>query len=109
MADSFGDIYTWLHDVAENRVFRFWVFRRIFTPYEQEQKFSDESQYEDNSCKLGYIRELINLENGDYLIGFELVINEYGEVEDTTSLEYYKFSEIRLAYDENDVIPIDER
>lgn len=108
MADSFGDIYTWLHDVAENRVFRFWVYRRMFTPYEKEQKFSDESQYEDNSCKLGYIRELINLENGDYLIGFELVVNEYGEVEDATSLEYYKLSEIRLVYDENDIIPIDE-
>ena len=95
MADSFGDIYTWLHDVGEDRLFRFVVYRRFYTPYEQEQKFSDESFYEDTHFTFGYIKELINLENGDYLIGFELADDD-GTSFDT--VEYYRLSEIRLSY-----------
>lgn len=94
MADSFGDIYTWLHDVGEDKLFRFVVYRRIFTPYEQEQKFSDESQYEDTHFTFGYIKELINLENGDYLIGFNICDDDGSEL---GVIEYYRLSEIRLS------------
>ena len=45
MADSWGDIHTWLSDVGGERVFRMWVFKKMFTPYEQDEKFSDESVY----------------------------------------------------------------
>ena len=92
MADSWGDIHTWLSDVGEERVFRMWVFKKMFTPYEQDEKFSDESVYVDDICKFVMIKELIELPDGDLLIGFQDVDN------DNKYLEYFKLSEIRLDY-----------
>ena len=92
MADSWGDIHTWLSDVGEDRVFRLWVFKKMFTPYEQDEKFSDESVYEDDVCKYVMIKELIELPDGDLLIGFQDADS------DNLYLEYFKLSEIRLDY-----------
>ena len=96
MADSWGDIHTWLSDVGEERVFRMWVFKRMFTPYEQDKKFSDESVYVDDECKFVMIKELIELPDGDLLIGFQDTDS------DNLYLEYYKLSEIRLDYFQSD-------
>ena len=96
MADSWGDIHTWLSDVGEERVFRMWVFKRMFTPYEQDKKFSDESVYVDDECKFVMIKELIELPDGDLLIGFQDTDS------DNLYLEYYKLSEIRLDYCQSD-------
>ena len=96
MADSWGDIHTWLHDVGEDRVFRLWVFKKMFTPYEQDEKFLDESVYVDDTCKFVMIKELIELPDGDLLIGFQDTDN------DNLYLEYYKLSEIRLDYCQSD-------
>lgn len=96
MAYSWGDIHTWLSDEAEDRVFRMWIFKRMFTPYEQDEKFSDESIYEDDTCKFVMIKELIELADGDYLIGFQDVDR------DDLYIEYYKLSEIRLDYCQSD-------
>ena len=96
MADSWGDIHTWLSDVGEERVFRMWIFKKMFTPYEQDEKFSDESVYVDDTCKFVMIKELIELPDGDLLIGFQDTDN------DNLYLEYYKLSEIRLDYCQSD-------
>ena len=96
IADSWGDIHTWLSDVGEERVFRMWVFKKMFTPYEQDEKFSDESVYVDDTCKFVMIWELIDLPYGDLLIGFQDTDS------DNLYLEYYKLSEIRLDYYQND-------
>ena len=96
MADSWGDIHTWLSDVGEERVFRMWVFKKMFTPYEQDEKFSDESVYVDDICKYVMIKEIIELPDGDLLIGFQDTDN------DNLYLEYYKLSEIRLDYCQSD-------
>ena len=97
MADSWGDIHTWLSDVGEERVFRMWVFKKMFTPYEQDEKFSDESVYVDDTCKFVMIKEIIELADGDYLIGFQDADS------DIEYLEYLKLSEIRLDYNPNDI------
>ena len=96
MADSWGDIHTWLSDVGEERVFRMWIFKKMFTPYEQDEKFLDESVYVDDTCKFVMIKELIELPDGDLLIGFQDTDN------DNLYLEYYKLSEIRLDYCQSD-------
>ena len=105
MADSWGDIHTWLSDVGEERVFRMWVFKKMFTPYEQDEKFSDESVYVDDTCKFVMIKELIELPDGDLLIGFQ-------EADDADSdnlyLEYYKLSEISLDYCQSDNERLDD-
>ena len=102
MADSWGDIHTWLSDVGEERVFRMWVFKKMFTPYEQDEKFLDESVYVDDTCKFVMIKELIELPDGDLLIGFQDTDN------DNLYLEYYKLSEIRLDYCQSDKERLDD-
>lgn len=102
MAYSWGDIHIWLSDEAEDRVFRLWVFKRMFTPYEQEEKFTDESVYEDDTCKFVMIKEIIELADGDYLIGFQ------DADRDDEYLEYFKLSEIRLDYRPEDKERLDD-
>ena len=88
-----------------NRIFRYWIYRRIYTPFEQEKKFSDESMYEDDYCTCAYIRECISLGNGDYLLGFESVDFIPDTIDDgeyLQSIMYCKLSEIRLEYYEGD-------
>ena len=96
MADSWGDIHTWLSDVGEERVFRMWVFKKMFTPYEQDENVLDDNVYVDDTCKYVMIKELIELPDGDLLIGFQDADS------DNLYLEYYKLSEIRLDYCQSD-------
>lgn len=44
-----------------DRIFRFWVYRRMFTPLEIERKYMDQEVYEDTYCHTGIIREAIIL------------------------------------------------
>lgn len=97
-----GDFWTYLQDVGP-RVFRYWVYRRMFTPDEQSKKYIDQEFFEDSYCKMGIIKECIQLPDNDLLIGFmdmdeEGVIGEDGN----RSISYYKLSEIRMEYCERD-------
>lgn len=87
-----GDIWTWLQDGGD-RVFRYWTYRRLFTPYEETEKFEDESYYEDPFASYGRIVECVELPDGDYLLGFQPVID--GETRN--NVDYQHLSEIRLA------------
>jgi hypothetical protein len=80
-----------------DRVFRYWVYRRMFTPYEQEQKFTDETVFEDNHCSYGTIREAVELPDGDVLIGFTDPFDDTVP-EGSLNIHYLRLSEIRLAY-----------
>lgn len=81
------DLETWLHDF-EDDIFRILIYRKPgqYTPYEMENKFSDESLYVDNEYKKVFIEDVIELpdEDGEY------------ECELADSIEYYKLSEIKL-------------
>lgn len=98
MAKCVTDMETWLADYGD-RIFRFLVYKKMFTPYEQEQKFMDETQFEDTHYSLGYIEEAIDL-GGDWLLGFRRVFED--ESEASGLVEYYKLSDIQLAYYEGD-------
>lgn len=95
----YGDFETWWLDDGQDRLFRLLVYKRMFTPYEQENKFMDESEYEDTHYKFVYIREVIDLGNGDYLLG----VQEKYDDAIFDGLEYYRLSEIRLSYIPADV------
>ena len=84
---------------SEERVFRMWVFKKMFTPYEQDEKFLDESVYVDDTCKFVIIKEMIELPDGDLLIGFQ---DADDADSDNLYLKYYKLSEIRLDYCQSD-------
>ena len=90
------DMETWFSDNSD-RIYRFVVYKKLFTPYEQEQKFSDESQFEDTHYRFGFIEEAIELGHGEWLLGLREIID--GEV---SAINYFKLSDIQLSYFEQD-------
>ena len=91
------DMETWSCDNSD-RIYRFVVYKKLFTPYEQEHKFMDESQFEDTHYRFGFIEEVIELGNGEWLLGFREIID--GEV--CGCINYFKLSDIQLSYFEQD-------
>ena len=91
------DMETWFLDNSD-RIYRFVVYKKLFTPYEQDKKFSDESQFEDTNYRFGFIEEAIELGQGEWLLGFREVID--GEV--CSYISYFKFSDIQLSFFEQD-------
>lgn len=85
----------------KNTKFRYWIYRRMFTPYEQEGLFSDESMFEDIHCRLAYIHTVIILPDNDILIGF-LDADFADDPEAKNNIQFCKLSEIRLEIYEGD-------
>jgi hypothetical protein len=69
----------------------------MFTPYEQEQKFSDESLLVNDECDHIRILDVITLPDGDLLLATTYA---YG---DGKYISYYKLSEISLGKSEKDM------
>lgn len=90
------DMETWWLDNKE-RIYRFVVYKKLFTPYEQEHKFMDESQFEDDHFRFGFIEEAIELGHGEWLLGFREVEDEVSK-----SISYFKLSDIQLSLYEGD-------
>lgn len=94
MARIITDLETWLLDEGD-KLYRFLVYKRLFTPYEQNHAFMDESVYEDHHYSLCRIEQAIDLGGGEWLLGLRQVDEDSGE--DYEMVEYYRLSEIRLA------------
>ena len=92
--NSFGE---YLQSLPPDTIFRLWEYKRMFTPYEQEQKFSDESLYINDKCDYIRILDVITLPDGDLLLATTYA---YG---DGKYISYYKLSEISLGKSENDM------
>ena len=107
MANCYGDFETFLYDNSE-RLFRYLVYKRSYTPYEIDRKYVDQSEFEYDHYRFGFIRECINLAGGEYLLGIHEIIGIEDEDEDDGTLEYYKLSELRLSYDPRDVELLEE-
>lgn len=97
MAKVITDMETWLLDFEE-RIYRFVVYKKLFTPYEQDKKFMDESQFEDTHFRFAFIEEAVELGHGEWLLGFREIID--GET--CNNIDYYKLSDIQLSYFEID-------
>lgn len=98
MPNVITDFETWLLDYGD-RLYRYVVCKKMFTPYEQQHAFEDESVYESNYYALCQIAEAIDLGNGEWMLGLRTVDDDgkvYGMI------HYYKLSEIRLALFEDD-------
>ena len=91
------DIETWLLD-NDGRIYRFLVYKKMFTPYEQERRFVDESQFEDVHFRFAFIEEAVDLGNGEWLIGFREIIDD----DICGHIDYNKLSDIQLSYFEVD-------
>ncbi len=88
MKTNFQD---WLEQNKEN-IFRFNVYRRIFTPIEQEKKYVDQMEY-DPEYIFGKIISAIVLPDNDVL----LEIREYIDDEPLRYFIYHKLSEVRIS------------
>lgn len=96
---SFGE---YLKTLRENTVFRIWRYKKMFTPYEQDEKFSDQSVYEDEFAKRIVIDDVIELPDGDLL----LAVHDW-ECE-SSYINYYKLSDISIAKSDSDMEEYDE-
>lgn len=86
------DMETWLLD-NEGRIFRFNVYRRMFTPREQAAQYFDETCFEDGGTyQFGIIEEAVELGQGEWLLGIREICD------DTLCkvVSYYRLSELRL-------------
>jgi len=77
---------------SDGLVFRYQVYRRIFTPYEQQNASVFESCFESANYQFGYIEKLIPLGDSEWLIGFR----EIYEGLESGVVRFFKLSEIRL-------------
>ena len=87
--NSFGD---YLKSLPPDTIFRVWVRKRIFTPYEQDSKFIGQSLYEDDIATHIIITDVISLPDGDLLLA-----TYNSDDNDKGYITYYKLSEIDLA------------
>lgn len=83
----------------QNDIFRFWVYRKVYTPYERQKAFMDESMFEDTGANYGFIVECASMGNDDFLVGFRTVADpdEIGVQSYNGPIEYYRLSEIRMG------------
>lgn len=94
----YGSFFEFLQK-NKDRLFRFWVYKRLFTPLEQEKKYIYECVYEDTHAHTGIIREAIVLPDNDLLLGFYIPCCDTVDEEDEYKhIDYYKLSEIRMEY-----------
>lgn len=96
MNTDIKDFETWLQDNS-NKIFRWWKYKRMFTPYEQEMKFEDQSDLEEDECSYGYFKEAIRLPDGDILIGIQAT-----DI-DREFIQYEKLSNIDFMFCESDM------
>lgn len=82
--------------IEQNRgkCFRYWIRKRMWTPYEMELKDKYQSDLEDEEAEYGYLVEAVDLGH-DWLIGIS-------EDKKFDYISYYKLSEIEFAYSESD-------
>lgn len=72
------------------------VYRKMFTPYEMDNKFSDETIYIDNfSARLVDVYELECMR--DCLLKFERIFEDLNEECDKVMYEFYRLSEVSLT------------
>lgn len=69
------DMQTYIRN-NQDTIYRMWKYKRMFTPYELDKRFKDESIYEDDICTFVKIEEVISLPN-DILIKFRLMFEGF--------------------------------
>ena len=78
----------------KNVLFRYWLRKRMWTPYDIERKDPCQGEYGDEECSYGYIVEVVDL-GYDWLIGISPdLAADY--------IEYFKLNDIELAYSSSD-------
>lgn len=104
------NVGTFFLDRKDDTYFRFLVYKKIYTPYEIEQKFTDESMFEDDTYTICKVTNVIETA-GDVILECSIYYEDYTEQEDNSILkemkysnrkEYHKLSDIQLCYFDED-------
>lgn len=105
MARIITDFETWLLDESDTRIFRYLVYKKVYTPREQEEKYIDESEYEYGGIyTMAKIEEAVDMGNGNWMLGMR-EIYEDGSV--AKNLKYVMLNEIRLwSFDDDQNIEL---
>lgn len=77
------------------KCFRYWIRKRMWTPYEMELKAKDQSDLENEECYYGYFVDCVNL-------GYDWLIGITEDSSEPDYIQYYKLSEIDFAYSVKD-------
>lgn len=96
------DMETFLLD-NQDKIFRYYKYKKVWTPFELDKKYSDESMFENGGyAEFVYVRQAIELPDGDVLLKLELTHNPeddilYQDEEDNETIyKYEKLSDIVL-------------
>ena len=96
------DFDTFLAD-NQGKIFRYYKYVRVWTPFELDKKYSDESIFENGGyAEFVYIRQAIELPDGDVLLKLEITHNPdddmlyQDEGENDRIYKYEKLSDIVL-------------
>ena len=104
MSDAFAaltvyDDFKQFFEQNPGRIYRYWVYRRMFTPYEQKQAYMDESFFEQSQALFGVVREVVPLPNGDLLLGIADIAEDASELSaDNRQMTYHRLSDLQLMY-----------
>ena len=104
MSDTFAalTVYDYFKQFFEQnlgRIYRYWVYRRMFTPYEQKQAYMDESFFEQSRALFGVVREVVPLPNGDLLLGIADIAEDASELSaDNRQMTDQRLSDLQLMY-----------
>lgn len=79
----------------KGKCFRYWIRKRMWTPYEMDKKDPDQTDLEFLECSYGYFVEGIDL-------GYDWLIGITEDSPEPDYVHYYKLSEIEFAYSESD-------
>lgn len=98
MLKTVTDMETWALDFADDRIYRFLVYKRMFTPLEQSRQYIDQTEFEENTYRFGLIEEVVDLGNGHWMIGIREILDD----EVCEFVNYFRLEDIRLAYFDGD-------
>ena len=75
------DLNDWI-EKYKNTIFRMFEYKKIWTPYEMEQKFMDETEFKTDCSTLVKVKEAVTLPNGEVLLKLRDVDDEEDEDDD---------------------------
>ena len=96
-------IYDWIKS-EQGQVFRYLIYKKVYTPYELDSKFTDESEFENGGYyNYVYITNAIEIP-GDIILELSELEQNYddGSWNELGIKHYFKLSEIKLSKCNND-------
>lgn len=80
-----------------NKIFRYYKYVRVWTPFELDKKYSDESIFENGGyAEFCYIRQAIELPDGDVLLKLEITHSPEDDIlyQDDVNDRIYKYEKL---------------